>query len=464
VYAWRDWYKALCFLIFSMAFIERPDMPNTMFGIVGLNPWNILFINVFLAYFANRNKGELHFPLPKKIKILLVFYLFVIFLSFFRAVYDLDGINNFRAYMSSLYGLDFYNKIKPKDLFIDDILNALKYFLPAILFYYGATTKKKISLGLLTISFLGLLLAIQVVKVMPMASLTDGTLLEKTGIRKIDRDIGYYRSDLAVLFGGVAWGLILIRPLFENPLLRGFLLFGSFITVLGMALTGGRIGMGSWIVVGSILAFYKMRSMFLLGPILVLIIITLVPAVHDRFTQGFSQEEQPGEVDYTSVTSGRTLVWPHIVEKIFEAPLIGYGKRAMQRIGLSEFLGRELNEAFPHPHNAYLQLLLDNGLLLGLPILYLYFLLFRYSFNLFRFKGKNDVIYNAAGGVALSMVTAHLVGCVGGQSFYPMTSSTGMWCALAIALRLYQDKNILSVPETSKQEANRQHSVRRQFY
>ena len=42
-YAWKDWFKSLCGLILMMAIFEHEDMPRTMFGIPGLNMWNVLF-------------------------------------------------------------------------------------------------------------------------------------------------------------------------------------------------------------------------------------------------------------------------------------------------------------------------------------------------------------------------------------------------------------------------------------
>ena len=46
VYALRDWYVALCGLIALMAVIEHPDMPKTLLGVQGLNPWNLLLLVV----------------------------------------------------------------------------------------------------------------------------------------------------------------------------------------------------------------------------------------------------------------------------------------------------------------------------------------------------------------------------------------------------------------------------------
>ena len=47
IYAWKDWFKSLCGLILLMAVIEHPDMPKTVLGIQGLNPWNVLFAMIF---------------------------------------------------------------------------------------------------------------------------------------------------------------------------------------------------------------------------------------------------------------------------------------------------------------------------------------------------------------------------------------------------------------------------------
>ncbi len=50
IYAWKDWFKSLCGLILLTAVMGRPDFPESIGGIQGLNLWNILFANVFLAW------------------------------------------------------------------------------------------------------------------------------------------------------------------------------------------------------------------------------------------------------------------------------------------------------------------------------------------------------------------------------------------------------------------------------
>ncbi len=50
IYAYRDWFKSLCGLIVLMAVIEHPDMPKSILGIQGMNPWNVLLINVMAGW------------------------------------------------------------------------------------------------------------------------------------------------------------------------------------------------------------------------------------------------------------------------------------------------------------------------------------------------------------------------------------------------------------------------------
>ena len=107
----------------------------------------------------------------------------------------------------------------------------------------------------------------------------------------------------------------------------------------------------------------------------------------------------------------------------------------MRRIGISEYLFQELGESFPHPHNAYLQLLLDNGVIGAIPILIFYFLLVKYSMSLF--KDSRSPIFVGIGGICLSLVLAFLAASLGSQSFYPREGSVGMWCAIGLMLRVY---------------------------
>ena len=67
VYAWKDWFKSLCGLILLMAVIEHEDMPKTMFGIQGLNLWNILCAVILIVWLVNRSREGLKWDMPRYI-------------------------------------------------------------------------------------------------------------------------------------------------------------------------------------------------------------------------------------------------------------------------------------------------------------------------------------------------------------------------------------------------------------
>jgi O-antigen ligase len=102
----------------------------------------------------------------------------------------------------------------------------------------------------------------------------------------------------------------------------------------------------------------------------------------------------------------------------------------------------QYGEEFPHPHNAYLEWLLDNGIIGFLPLLGFIVLTIIYSVQLFR---NGDPYLAAAGGIALSLLLAQLIGGMGAQHFYPRESTLGMWAAILLMFRvLVERKRALS--------------------
>jgi O-antigen ligase len=134
------------------------------------------------------------------------------------------------------------------------------------------------------------------------------------------------------------------------------------------------------------------------------------------------------------------LIWPHVIAKIGESPVIGYGRLAMKRTGLTEYLGTQYGDPFPHPHNMYLETLLDNGVLGSLPIFLFWGVVITYSARLFR---SNNRLCSAVGGLALALTLAQLFAGIGAQHFYPLESTLGVWAAMFLSLRVYvEDRQV----------------------
>jgi O-antigen ligase len=99
---------------------------------------------------------------------------------------------------------------------------------------------------------------------------------------------------------------------------------------------------------------------------------------------------------------------------------------------------RDYNESFPHPHNVYLEWLLDNGIIGFIPVAAFFGMVIIYSVSLFR--DSSDPSYVAVGGCALALVVAQLVAGIGAQHFYPRESTLGMWAAIFLMLRVHVER------------------------
>jgi hypothetical protein len=101
----------------------------------------------------------------------------------------------------------------------------------------------------------------------------------------------------------------------------------------------------------------------------------------------------------------------------------------------------ELREVFDHPHDAYLEMLLDNGIIGFACVIPIYLMLLTRCVSLFR--DREDLLVSATGGVALSLLLGLLIASVGAQTLYPREGVLGMWAALGVALRVWVEREWL---------------------
>ncbi|NIA27820.1 MAG: O-antigen ligase domain-containing protein, partial [Desulfobulbaceae bacterium] len=440
-YAWRDWYKSLCGLILLMAVYQHPDFPKTLMGIQGMNVWNILLAVVFIAWAKARSSEGLKWDMPSKFGWYLAIFLIVIVISFLRLVTDLTELEEIAFALGedppTVFGLAS-----------EYIINCLKWIVPAFLLFDGCRSEKRLKLAVVCILAVYVLLAVQVIRWMPLSTLASGADLSERAIKILSNEVGYHRVNLSMLLAGASWAVFSARELVESKAGRVGLYGLCLITFVGMALTGGRMGYVTWAALGAMFAVLKWRRIIIFAPVAIAMIMILVPAARDRFMQGFTPESidtnlaieslqfgDDSDAMLYTVTSGRTFAWPFVLEKIGEAPLVGYGRDAMASTGLALFLAREYGELFQHPHNMYLQWIMDNGIVGAVPVFLLFFFVWKLSRDLFLQSDNKYAV--AIGGIALSLVGALLIAGMGSQTFYPREGSVGMWSSIALALRIY---------------------------
>ena len=442
VYAFRDWYKSLCGLILLMAVIEHPDMPKSIIGVQGLSPWNILLVIVLIAWAVNRGKEGLVWDMPRLPMVVLGLYFSVIIIAFARMMTNMDGFNDFYS---------VFGTIQPSHAATvsEYLVNCVKWVVPGLLLFDGCRDSSRFKLGIGCLLGVYFLLGIQIIRWMPLSGALTGGELSERSLKILINEIGFHRVNLSMMMAGAFWA-ILATVVLARTKYQKLMVSASALTVLfAQALTAGRAGYATWAVVGMVACVLKWRKMLLVVPFILFAVVSFVPGVAERMLQGISTPAGEGfiggetstsfdkssdDVDLYVVTAGRNIAWPHVIEKIQESPFVGYGREAMKRTGTAQFLWLTYGESFPHPHNAYLELLLDNGVIGPVPVILFYLMILKYSVSLFL--DTRSPALKAGGGVCLFLVLALLVASFGSQTFYPREGAVGMWCAVGLMLRL----------------------------
>src|SRR5438876_1953393 len=143
IYAWRNWFRALCGAVVLMAFLEHGDMPRSILGIQGLNLWNILIVNVLIGWAQQRSYEGLTWDVPRSLKIAFLLYCFVIVWAFARFLID---------------PTEYYEFGRGR-IIVDYLINPLKFLIPSLLFYNGCRTRERVVWALSAVVVLYFLLA-----------------------------------------------------------------------------------------------------------------------------------------------------------------------------------------------------------------------------------------------------------------------------------------------------------------
>lgn len=435
---WKDWYKGACGLILLMPILERPDMPHSMLGIPGLNPWNILLIVTVCSWLLHKQREGLRWDMPRGVNILLILQLLLLIIGFLRIFFDRAGLEELQILRE--YG---YNYATGIGLWNEYLINPFKWVVPGLLLYYGCNSRPRLMMALFSLLAMYLILSLLIYKAIPPWKIIDVDSLTKYAI-KLDKRVGYHRVDLSAMLAGASWAFFSVIILVRQGWQRLGLLVGGGMVILGQALTGGRAGYMSWFLIGLFFGLFCWKKFLILMPLIILLLVTFIPQIRDRILVGIDSTEKTGytqsddEVDIKTLTAGRDGIWRLSLEQFWKAPLTGHGRLAILRTGINREALKEFGESFGHPHCAYLEQGIDNGIL-GLSIILLFYLtLARKSFSLLR--DKTSPISIAIGGVALALILAQLITSLTAQSFYPRQGVVGMWCAIGIMLRVYVER------------------------
>src|SRR5581483_7532514 len=278
VYTWKDWYGGLCGLILLVAVIQHPDMPKSIAGIQGLNPWNILFVCVVCSWLKNRKVEHLTWDMPSHVTWLLLAYLSVVAVGTGRLLADHSAVSP---------------TLTP--LISEQVVNTIKWPIVGILLFSGCRSRLRFTTALTVILAVYFLIGLQVIRWMPFSEIANaGDDLAARSLKILSNEVGYHRVNLSMMLAGAFWAMWVVSHTRIAWLSPWLLTVVSLITFYAQALTAGRMGYVTWVVLGFFLSVIRWRKYLIAAPVLIpliiFIVVTVTPGVAERLLQGFTKE------------------------------------------------------------------------------------------------------------------------------------------------------------------------------
>ncbi|MEW8094862.1 MAG: O-antigen ligase family protein [Candidatus Thiodiazotropha endolucinida] len=394
-------------------------MPRQILGITGLNPLNVILTVTIASVIMSMaiRPASVHFP---RLPVILFVYIGLLFAGAGAGLFYIDLTPLLPA------GEGRMQELTPKKYLLEELFKPLIIVVVALL---SAVTERDdrsarrlvmaaaVALGLLGTVIIGYQFT-SGVSLSEMASSKSRKMLSWIGMHA--NDLGHLCNlgFVLMLFSFLGARSITARWIFALSALLG----GA-----AAALSFSRSAFLGLIVVGSYLLISRRRfTDFLLALTAVTIIVLLLPdAFFERASTGIENR------DAYAITAGRLEgIWAPLFPEFLNSPIWGRG--------LSSTLWSEFNRPYyvvGHPHSAYLQVLLDFGVLGAILVAAFWFKMWNTFRALHRYH--SDPFWRTFFEGAMVAVVVVLVQGVSGQRFVPWFPHTFVWLAFGIGLGMY---------------------------
>lgn len=388
--------------------------PHALMGITGLNPLNLLVLATLGSYVIH---GRLQAAEPLVPKPLVWLYIAPIVAAGLIGMGHVDEIPSF---FYELGAITFNTEMQ---YLRDMVVKPMVMVAVALLVGAAAARSQKperfiipiaLSVWLIGMIQIGLVIA-EAPSLATLASAED---------RGFYGPIGIHANDLGRLHLFAFALLLFVWAETKRPGMRLFLLLTLGVLSVALLLTFSRAAIAAAMVVGALFLLWKFNAKTLSFSIIVVVLAALfgADALYSRLTRGFDEGAD-------AVSAGRIEgIWLPLLPEIWKSPLWGDGLSSIR------WSFPMLNEAMTrtgHAHSAYLEALLDMGII-GLTLLMAYY---AHVWKGFRTLGSNAGLNGELRGLfqgATAALVAFFVTCLVGSSLRPEAESAYLWIAIGL--------------------------------
>jgi len=347
----RDFRIGVVLLILLMPISSSRFFPHAVLGITGLNPLNLLLVGTLGSYlFRSLSDRSLSRFMPRPLLWLYIVPILVAGALGSRHLGDIPLFFNGLVDFDSVAG--YFGELVVKPLLI--VIFAL---LVGAAWSKAEKPEKFLIPMLISIWVMGSMVIVFVY----LSGVTLGELASSTS-REFLSPLGMHANELGRMYE-VAYALLLFTWAESKEWRLRFVLLASVgLVVVALMLTFSRGAFLGFIVINALfLLWHRNLKTLVLGVLLAAVVLLLLPdAVYDRVTTGFGRGFGSGS---DMISAGRIdHLWLPLLPEVPKSPIYGHG---LGSILWSEPMRRGAGVTFlavGHPHNAYLQALLDMGI------------------------------------------------------------------------------------------------------
>jgi O-antigen ligase len=409
-----DFRSGALLLLFMLPASASALFPHNLLGVKGLDPLNLVVLATLASYAIH---GRVRAAAPLVPRPLAWLYIAPIAVAGLIGMGQVDKIPSF-FYESEIVTFDTATKYLLLTVVRPMVMVAL-----ALLVGAAAAQSQKPERFIIPI-----VLSVWVIALIQIGFVIgEGpslATLASAGERDFYRPLGTHANDLGRLHLFAFALLLFVWAETKRPGMRLFLLLTLGLLGAALLLSFSRAAIAGAMLVGGLFVLWKFNAKTLLLSIIAVMLALLFTAdvLYSRLTLGFGEGAD-------AVSAGRIEgIWLPLLPEVAKSPLWGDGLRSI----LWSF--PMVNEAMTragHAHNAYLEALLDMGLI-GLTLLMAYYV---HVWKGFRALGRNAALNDELRGLfqgAAAALVAFFATCVVGSSLRPEPESAYLWIAIGL--------------------------------
>ena len=388
--------------------------PHSVFGFTGLNPLNLVLAATLISYLIRGYEVKRFLPKP-----LLWFFIVPIIIAGVIGTRSVDHI------YPEFYEMEVIHFTDAAGYLRDVLMKPLLMVVSALLIGAAVARAKRTENFLAPIIASVWLMSLIAIGYVVAAGVSLGSLALPSS-RTFFSALGMHANDLGRLYA-VAYALLLFTwGQTKDIRLKTVLILTMGILTISLVLTFSRGAMVGWVMVNALYLIWKFNARTAgLALLAVGVALLFMPgAVVSRMSMGLV-----GGADVNEFSAGRVdEIWLPLLPELFNSPIWGNG---LDSTMWAKALWAETMLPVTHPHNAYIQSILDLGLLGTGLILAYYWHVYRTARDL----GSNAYLSPTMRGFYQGLVAGLLCFIVtgfAGSSLRPTPEFAFLWIAIGM--------------------------------